>query len=50
MLYTRFTSPKPLTAIHQVVANNLERMASLYTCYTDLYVNVVAYLKSTPQT
>ena len=38
-LYTRFTSPRSVTAVHQAVENNLVRTVFLYTSCMDLYVS-----------
>ena len=36
-MYNRCTTPRPLTDVHQAMANNLQRKAFLYTSCTDLY-------------
>ena len=36
-LYTRRTTPRPLTDVHQAMENNLQRNAFLYTSCMDLY-------------
>ena len=36
-LYTSCTTPRPLTDVHQAMANNLQQKASSYTSCMDLY-------------